>query len=609
METNLQSSEVRIPKTPQSTGSVCPQFKSTFARSLSFNTNTPPNKPLDFEISFRIAQNVDHSQTNLSTTAATVPQSHKVVDEIDEDFEEFMRNSPLKQSLQNLSGKSTTPTTPPTRKNAIASRVFNTTCSGRHRYQDTQGNKSCSPEIELLRLRKECQNLLEENRRLVNRNGSTEIIHGQDTLLPTTNNSVEEAVLQTQIETLQWQLTQVESSRQMYHALMEEVVRFLERCYQSIESMQKNNKIARSRSINHMFIEQSAQSTAATAAKTERRISDIGSLRSNLNIASDKTGTSASTTEKDQLNESFASSITTATTNSTDSYNNFTDFTWRRSPKKSPQKGLNDDDAEKLSQEAFRLYRTAQNLLNLKEPILSESKSMQSFHRNSLSDLKTTGSYAGPTTLQRKLKSRESHNSYQSNSTSDGSVHSNSSSIRTETDEEIHLDGRSNGLPVLNGNTIRRTSASIPDKYSPAAEMEAMTLGKDRIKSVASSSADDESGFSSMNSFHHEPNPTSMLPPLALNSTMLSNQISLEDDAGGKPNHHHHNHHDVLKPEPLNGNTFNLIQSEMKSLPPVLHRRFDSAPPIPPKKKLTTFTSLKNENSPDKATGIHVLWV
>ena len=276
---------------------------------------------------------------------------------------------------------------------------------------------------------------------------------------------------------------------------------------------------------------------------------------------------------------------------------------------------MNDDDAEKLSQEAFRLYRTAQNLLNLKEPILSESKSMQSFHRNSMSDLKTTGlqSYAGSTTLQRKLKSRESHNSYQSNSTSDGSVHSNSSSIRTETDEENHLDGRSNGLPVLNGSTNRRTSTTIPDKYSPAAEMEAMTLGKDRIKSVASSSADDESGFSSMNSFHHEPNPTSMLPPLALNSTMLSNQISLEDDAGNKQQQHQQNHHnqnhDLLKSEPLNGNTFNLIQSEMKSLPPILHKRFDSAPPIPPKKKLTTFTSLKNENSPDKATGIHVLWV
>lgn len=55
----------------------------------------------------------------------------------------------------------------------------------------------------------ECQILLEENRRLVSRNGSNEMMHGQDTLIPTTSGSVEEAVLQTQIETLQWQLTQV----------------------------------------------------------------------------------------------------------------------------------------------------------------------------------------------------------------------------------------------------------------------------------------------------------------------------------------------------------------------------------------------------------------
>lgn len=132
METNLQSNEVRIPKSPQSPG-VCPQFKSTFARSLSFNTNTQPtNKPLDLEISFRIAQNVDHSQ-NLNGSSSMTPQSHKIED-IDEDFEEFMRNSPLKQSMQNLSGKSTTLTTP-TRQNAVASRAYNTTCSGRHRFQ------------------------------------------------------------------------------------------------------------------------------------------------------------------------------------------------------------------------------------------------------------------------------------------------------------------------------------------------------------------------------------------------------------------------------------------------------------------------------------------
>lgn len=262
------------------------------------------------------------------------------------------------------------------------------------------------------------------------------------------------------------------------------------------------------------------------------------------------------------------------------------------------------------------MYRTAQNLLNLKEPILSESKSLQSFHRNSLSDLKSPAlqSYVGPTALQRKLKTRESHNSYQSNSTSDGSVHSNSSSIRTETDEESnHLDGRTNGLPVLNGgssanNVNRRTGVT----NQQANEMEAMTLGKDRVKSVASSSADDESGFSSMNSFHHEPNTMAMLPPLALNSTMLSNQLSLDEDNGGSGGGggKHDNHHIIPKLEQqFDGNAFNLLQSDIKSaLPPIIHKRFDSAPPIPPKKKLTTFNSLRNESA-DKATGIQVLWV
>lgn len=287
----------------------------------------------------------------------------------------------------------------------------------------------------------------------------------------------------------------------------------------------------------------------------------------------------------------------------------------RRSPKKSPQKTLNDDDAEKLSQEAFRLYRTAQNLLNLKEPILSESKS---FHRNSLTDLKSPAlqAYVGPTALQRKLKTRESHNSYQSNSTSDGSVHSNSSSIRTETDEENnHLDVRTNGLPVLNGGCSTNNINRRPGVTNPQAnEMEALTLGKDRIKSVASSSADDESGFSSMNSFHHEPNTMAMLPPLALNSTMLSNQLSLDEDGSGGvgigENGKRDNHHMLPKSEqPFDGNAFNLLQSDIKSaLPPIIHKRFDSAPPIPPKKKLTTFNSLRNEGA-DKATGIQVLWV
>lgn len=140
METNLQSNEVRIPKSPQSPG-ACPQFKSTFARSLSFNTNNQqPSKPLDFELNFRTVQHATDQLSNingaLSTKLTTPPHKN---DDIEEDFEEFMRNSPLKHSLQNGSAKLTTPTTAtatPTRKNATTSRAaFNATCSGRHRLQ------------------------------------------------------------------------------------------------------------------------------------------------------------------------------------------------------------------------------------------------------------------------------------------------------------------------------------------------------------------------------------------------------------------------------------------------------------------------------------------
>lgn len=52
---------------------------------------------------------------------------------------------------------------------------------------------------------------MEENRRLMSRNEPNQDPHNQDGLLPTTVNTVEEAVLQTQIETLQWQLNQVNS--------------------------------------------------------------------------------------------------------------------------------------------------------------------------------------------------------------------------------------------------------------------------------------------------------------------------------------------------------------------------------------------------------------
>ncbi|XP_073973035.1 uncharacterized protein isoform X4 [Rhodnius prolixus] len=76
-----------------------------------------------------------------------------------------------------------------------------------------------SREEEILRLRKECQGLMEANRKL-QAGGS----------------SLDSSLLQTQIDTLQWQLKQAESNRQMYRAVMEQVSKFLERVHKALEA-------------------------------------------------------------------------------------------------------------------------------------------------------------------------------------------------------------------------------------------------------------------------------------------------------------------------------------------------------------------------------------
>lgn len=88
METRLQSNEVRIPKNDRQTTSPKSAFKSSFARSLSFS------KPLDLQNGFR---------------SPVTPPSPATCEK-DDDFEEFMRHSPLKKALQAKQQHFTTPT-------------------------------------------------------------------------------------------------------------------------------------------------------------------------------------------------------------------------------------------------------------------------------------------------------------------------------------------------------------------------------------------------------------------------------------------------------------------------------------------------------------------
>ncbi|KAJ6640858.1 hypothetical protein Bhyg_05791, partial [Pseudolycoriella hygida] len=135
--------------------SECQPYHAT---SLSFNTNQ--SQSLDFELSFRISK--------CDTTSPSEDMDSSEV-------------APLPVSPKSFS-------TIPKRKYTSNNRL--------------QESKNKSSEIEVLRLRKECQNLIENNRRLMKDSKlGSERLNGS-------NNSVEETLLQTQVDSLQWQLKQ-----------------------------------------------------------------------------------------------------------------------------------------------------------------------------------------------------------------------------------------------------------------------------------------------------------------------------------------------------------------------------------------------------------------
>ncbi|XP_037818427.1 general transcriptional corepressor trfA-like [Lucilia sericata] len=212
----------------------------------------------------------------------------------------------------------------------------------------------------------------------------------------TTN--VEAVILQNQVDTLQWQLKQVETSCDMYRAVMEEVVRFLER-YQSQKQLQQqqqqqqqqlqqqqqqmalqkhnssnNNKmeqIPRSKSLFQVYIagghEKSANGncnldeTSTSLSSTSSSSTSYLRARSSTNLIDLKHQTTNASSCKSKDDHNFETGLIPS-----QSYSAFKDFTWRRSPKKSDSRLNNakDDVEEKLNQEAYRLLRTIQNLLN-----------------------------------------------------------------------------------------------------------------------------------------------------------------------------------------------------------------------------------------------------
>ncbi|XP_070142085.1 serine-rich adhesin for platelets isoform X2 [Drosophila kikkawai] len=321
----------------------------------------------------------------------------------------------------------------------------------------------------------------------------------------------------------QQQHVQTETNCEMYRAVMEEVARFFER-YQQQQQLQQihrnGEQIARSKSLHH--VHGVGNNTSLQGDARDDDASSAGSAsylraRSSTNLMLNK---SMHAMNEEHNYETIAPA---------GSYNAFKDFTWRRSPKKSGPNGgckarLSSPEAaeEKLNQEAFRLARTIRNLLNtseqqpdLTQPRHSLASSISSSlpsgnHRlckgktssvmtlltpplhNSTSIMNATLEAPSPAAKSnaeliflRANNMRDSRLSLRSST--DSSVHSTisstaSSSSKVETDEETQSNG--NATTTASSNTaISNIKTTTSNKQS-------------------GSSTEDESGFSSISSFH-----------------------------------------------------------------------------------------------------------
>ncbi|XP_018567690.1 uncharacterized protein LOC108908223 [Anoplophora glabripennis] len=183
---------------------------------------------------------------------------------------------------------------------------------------------------EVVRLRKNARNSLDDTRRfsgsIITSNRRASICSSRLSEIP-----VENIMSQSKIETLQWQLKEIQKSREMYQAVMKQVVTFLEKAHHSLELL--GNRINRKNSVPR--------------SKSEHQI-----LNENSNGNND------------------TSTLTPGLNMCMDDYMAFKDFTRRLHKEEEPSP--EEIPPEKLAKEAFRLLRTAQSLLNTREPDLAQ---------------------------------------------------------------------------------------------------------------------------------------------------------------------------------------------------------------------------------------------
>ncbi|XP_029670481.1 nuclear pore complex protein DDB_G0274915-like [Formica exsecta] len=408
-----------------------------------------------------------------------------------------------------------------------------------------QAAQSAADANELEKLRKQCQLLKKENRRL------------QSAFL-------QNVFLQARVDTLQWQVKQVESNRQMYRSTMEQVAHFLGRVHRSLEILhsKENSKdkrrVPRSRSVHTVVhADPSPNRSTATPSSSSSTSSPFTRAKSVTQISSPsavcfREFTWSVLRRNDPVHCTSPRAKPPQDLNKTN--DPVPDNVVYREPK---QTEMNPDEIppEKLSQEAFRLLRTVESLLAMREPDLARvtpiedngsSPSPTVDHRHHDTSLSLpSGNFANSTMLQEAAyipdsgHGNESISSGQqddSRSTSlikpsvteftrsfvpgvrrspDTASWNSSSSKTTEEEDTVALITPSNGITSNSTptSTLTRTAKRLEKKESNQGNS---NPGKTKVKPASSpvSSAEGESGFFSISSFQEVGLPPSTAAPI-----------------------------------------------------------------------------------------------
>lgn len=245
-------------------------------------------------------------------------------------------------------------------------------------------------------------------------------------------------------------------------------------------------------------------------------------------------------------------------------------FIRRRTPKRNQQiSTLFELEPEKLAKEAFRLLRTVQNLMNTHEPSLlhfdAQSNPIKSESESSSSG-STSSNAAG---FIRKINSRESRLSMRS-STDESSVHSSSgdaASTKNETDEDMCIP-----VPPPSSSSVLPPQPT-PHPAPPSNQHQHQPKEPSSSAPPTTVTIDDESGFSSMNSFQDIGLPlvNSTMRSTSASSDSSSSSTGGENGAGNECNNAESNSSSIQEKTVIN------VKDKI-GIPRIAHRRWDSAP-------------------------------